>query len=167
MTLDDILTEHKNNILNFVELCKGKTIAFDFDGTLTRFQYDTSRMLPCKDSDIEEYTKSGKNIYKNIQIFKTMKFIISQLNMADIFIVTSTVPSLREIKNKIIFENFGIRADRILHTYNSSEKIDVLRNIYTKNKKDILFVEDNFKILLAAEETLSFVRGYLISSLWA
>lgn len=165
--LNEIFLQYEKNIYNLIKLCKGKIIAFDFDGTLTRFQYADNKMLPCKDEDIETYTKSGGNIYKKIYIFKTMQYIISQLNKEDVFIVTSTVPSLRKIKNKIIFENFSIPDEQIMHTAGSLKKIDALIDIHNKKQKDILFLEDNYKILLTAEENLSFVRGYLISSLLA
>ena len=54
-----------------------------------------------------------------------------------------------------------------MHTAGSLKKIDALIDIHNKKQKDILFLEDNYKILLTAEENLSFVRGYLISSLLA
>ena len=165
--LKELFSQYEENICHLINLCKCQTLAFDFDGTLTRFQYDKERMLPCNDEDIEEYTKLGGNIYKNIYILKTMKYIISQLNKNDVFIVTSTVPSLREIKNKIIFKHFNIPDEHIIHTMGSSKKIDALINIHNKTKKNILFVEDNYKILLTAEEQLNFVRGYHISSLLA
>lgn len=167
MMLKELFSQYEENICNLIDLCKGKTLAFDFDGTLTRFQYNEERMLPCNDEDIEAYTKSGGNIYTNIYVLKTMKYIISQLNKDDVFIVTSTVPSLRKIKNKIIFEHFKIPYKHIIHTIGSSKKIDALINIYNKTQKNILFVEDNYKILLTAEENLNFVRGYHISSLLA
>ena len=96
-----------------------------------------------------------------------MKYVISRLNKDDIFIVTTTATSLREIKNKIIFEEFNISSEHIVHTDGASKKIDALVDIYNKIHKDILFVEDNYKILLTAEENLNFVRGYHISSLLA
>ena len=167
MELKELFSQYEENICNLIDLCKGKTLAFDFDGTLTRFQYNEERMLPCNDEDIEAYTKSGGNIYTNIYVLKTMKYIISQLNKEDIFIVTSTVPSLRNIKNKIIFEEFGISYEHIIHTDGSLKKINALIDIHNKEQKDILFIEDNYKILLTAEENLNFVRSYHISSLLA
>ncbi len=167
MELNELFLQYEKNMNDLIYLCRGKTIAFDFDGTLTRFQYDDYRMLPCRDDNIDEYTKSGRNIYKKIHILKTMKYIISQLNKEDIFIVTSTVPSLRNIKNKIIFEEFGISYEHIIHTDGSLKKINALIDIHNKEQKDILFIEDNYKILLTAEENLNFVRSYHISSLLA
>ena len=38
-------------------------------------------------------------------------------------------------------------------------------DIHSKTQKNILFIEDNYKILLTVEENLNFVRGYHISSL--
>ena len=167
MELKELFLQYEKNINDLIALCKNRTLIFDFDGTLTRFQYDEERMLPCNDDDIEEYTKSGKNIYKNIYILKTMQYVISQLNKEDIFIVTSTVPSLRKIKSQIIFKTFGIPDEHIIHTQDSLKKINALIDIYNKTQKNILFLEDNYKILLTAEENLNFVRGYHISSLLA
>ena len=165
--LNELFLQYEKNINDLIDLCRGKTLAFDFDGTMTRFQYDDNKMLPCRDDDIEEYTKSGGNIYKNMYILKTMKYVISRLNKEDVFIVTSTVSSLRKLKNEIIFEEFGIPCERIIHTDGSLKKIEALIDLHRKIQKDILFVEDNYKILLTAEENLNFVRGYHISSLIA
>ena len=92
---------------------------------------------------------------------------MSQLNKDDVFIVTSTVPSLRETKNKLIFEHFNIPCEHVIHTNGALKKIDALVDLYAKTGKDILFVEDNYKILLTAEENLNFVKSYHISSLLA
>ena len=165
--LKELFSQYEENICNLIDLCKGRSLAFDFDGTLTRFQYTKERMLPCNDEDIEKYTKSGGNIFKNIYVLKTMKYVISQLSKDDVFIVTSTVPSLRESKNKLIFEHFNISYEHIIHTNGALNKIDALVDIYNKTQKDILFVEDNYKILLKAEENLNFVKSYHISSLLA
>ena len=167
MELNELFLQYEKNMNDLIHLCRGKTIAFDFDGTLTRFQYDDNRMLPCRDDGIEEYTKSGGNIYKNLYILKTMKYVMSRLNKDDVFIVTSTAPSLREAKDKIIFDEFDISSEHIIHTDGASKKINALIDIYNKTQKDILFVEDNYKILLTAEENLNFVRSYHISSLLA
>ena len=165
--LHEIAKQYEENINNLIALCQGKTIAFDFDGTLTRFQYTSENMLPCKDADIEKFTQDGGNIYENIYILKTMKYVISKLDIENVFIVTSTVPSLREIENQIIIEHFGIPRERIIHTCGAKEKLNILKDIYEQTKKEILFLEDNYKILLDAEEELNFVKGYHISSLLA
>jgi len=163
--MENLFKQFKDNVEYFIDLCHGKTVVFDFDGTLTRFQYSFDRMLPCKDADIEEFTRAGGNIYENVYILKTMKYVMPRLDKDDVFILTSTVPSLREIKNRIIIQHFGISRERIIHTGSSGEKLRILKDIYSQIKKDILFVEDNYKILLTAEENLPFVRGYHISSL--
>ena len=162
--LSFLFEEYKKNIENFIFLCQGKTVAFDFDGTLTRVQYAQNSLLPCKDEDIEAYTKSGGNIYHNIYVLKTMEYIVSQLEKNDLWIVTSTVPPLRPIKNKIIVEHFDLLPERIIHTNSSNEKLKVLEDLHQKTNKTILFVEDNFKILLKAEESMNFVRAYHTSS---
>ena len=162
--LEELFAEYKKNIDHFIELCKDKTIVFDFDGTLSRFQYALNSLLPCKDADIEEYTQKGGNIYQNIYVLRTMKYIMPFLNKDDVLVLTSTVPSLREIKNRIITENFDISPEKIIHTNGSKEKLKILEEIYTKRKKQIVFVEDNYKILLNAEENLNFVRAFHTSS---
>lgn len=154
----------KKNIRHFIDLCAGKTVIFDFDGTLSRFQYAQNSLLPCKDADIEEYTQKGGNIYQNIYVLRTMQYIMPFINQDDVWVLTSTVPSLREIKNRIIEKNFKISPNKIIHTHGSKEKIEVLKKIYAQEKKHILFVEDNYKILLDAEENLDFVRAYHTSS---
>ena len=165
--LEELFEQYKRNINHFIELCKDKTVVFDFDGTLSRFQYAVDSLLPCKDADIEEYTRAGGNIYQNIYVLKTMKYIMPKLKSDDVLVLTSTVPALREIKNRIIAENFNIAPEKIIHTNGSKEKLEVLKEIYAQRKKRILFVEDNYKILLDAEENTDFVRAYHISSLLA
>ena len=165
--LQILFNQYEKNIKHLICLCEGKTIVSDFDGTLTRFQYAKNRMLPCKDADIEEYTQAGGDIYANIYILKTMEYIFKKFNKPDIFILTSTVPSLREEKNKIILDHFDVLPSQIIHTHNSTSKLDVLDQIYAQTKKEIIFLEDNYKILLHAEETKDFVKGYHISSLIA
>ena len=64
--LNELFSQYEKNICNLINLCQDKIIVFDFDGTLTCFQYDEEGMLPC--NEIENYTKSGRNIYKNIYI---------------------------------------------------------------------------------------------------
>lgn len=164
---EDLFVQYEKNINDFVALCKGKTIVFDFDGTLSRFQYASDSLLPCKDADIEEYTRAGGNIYENIYVLKTMQYIMSLINKNEVWVLTSTVPSLREIKNKIIEDNFGIEMKRIVHTNSSKEKLGVLKDIHEKTGKQIVFVEDNYKILLDAEEKTDFVRAYHTSSFLA
>lgn len=162
---DTLFEQYKKNVSDLIDLCRTKTVVFDFDGTLTRFFYANDRMLPCKDAEIEEYTKSGGNIYENIYILKTMQYVVSHLNKDDVFILTSTVPSLRDIKNKIIIQNFELPLEKIIHTNRSSEKLGVLDKMHHQLKKEIIFIEDNYKILLNAEEAFDFVRGYHISRL--
>lgn len=163
--LEELFEQYKRNVDHFIELCQDKTVVFDFDGTLSRFQYAVNSLLPCKDADIAEYTQKGGNIYQNIYVLKTMKYIISKINLDDVLVLTSTVPALRETKDRIIAENFNIASEKIIHTNGSKEKLEVLKEIYAQRKKQILFVEDNYKILLDAEENTDFVRAYHISSL--
>lgn len=165
ITEQELFEKFKRNIDYLIGLCKDKTVVFDFDGTLTRFQYASDKMLPCKDEDIEEFTKAGGNIYENIYILKTMKYVVCHLNMDDVYVLTSTVPSLKQIKNQIIINNFNIPRERIIHTSGSAQKIKVLEDIHSKTSKKILFLEDNYKILLLAEENLDFVKGYHTSCL--
>ena len=44
-------------------------------------------------------------------------------------------------------------------------KIELLKEIYAKENKKIVFVEDTIYTLIAAEENLNFVEGYHISCL--
>ncbi len=165
MQINELASEYLQNIEEFINLSQGKLLAFDFDGVMTQFQYAENRMLPCLDSDIQEYTLQGGNIYENIHLTKTFQYIFSQLNKENIWIVTSTVPALKPIKSAIINKNFGIDEGRIIHTPGSAPKIGVLKELHEQFNKPIIFIEDNFKILLDAEEALNFVQGYHISRL--
>lgn len=163
MILNDVFEEYEKNISDFISLCEDKTIVFDFDGTLTKFKYAKDRLLPCRDADVSEYVSAGGNIYKEITILKTMKYIISRLPLECVWVLTTSVPEIRKIKSKIVFENFHIPEERVVHSDNDAHKITLLKEIYARQKKNIVFVEDTARTLLAAEENLDFVRGWHIS----
>lgn len=167
-TLTSLSDVYIANILSFVDLLKNNIAVFDFDGTLTSFQYEADRLLPCKDNQIEDYCKQNGTIYSKIRILKTMQFVISQLDCEKVFILTKTVPSLRAAKNEVIKEYFSqIKPEHIVHTDSAMEKVHWLGRLYAETGAPIVFVEDTAKTLLDAEEILEGVRGYHISSLIA
>lgn len=163
MILNDIVKEYEENVSNFIALCQNKTVVFDFDGTLTKFKYAKDKLLPCRDEDVSKYTLAGGNIYQEISVLKTMQYIISQLSLENVWVLTTSVPEIRKIKSKIIFENFHIPEERVVHSDNDTHKITLLKEIYDRQKNKIIFVEDTARTLLAAEENLDFVRGWHIS----
>ncbi len=162
---EDLFEDYKNNIARLISLCEGKTIVFDFDGVLTKFQYAENRMLPCRDDDVHDYTVSGGNIYQNVPIQKTLQYIISQLPKENIWVLTQTIPVMRKIKNEVIIKNFGISPDRIIHSYSALHKLVFLKEIYAQSGKPILFIEDTVSTLLSAEEDMDYVQGFHISGL--
>lgn len=130
ISMSELTKGYERKILDFVSLLQFKTVVFDFDGTLTWFKYAEDRLLPCKDSDLYEYSKKG-NIYENVNILRTMQYVMNELNPNDVFILTTTVETLRSKKVNVILRSFPtVKKDNIIHTYSSNEKIDKLREIY-------------------------------------
>ena len=156
------------SIFDLITLAYNKTLVFDWDGTMTEFKYTEDKLLPCKDEDLDEYAKEHHTIYKNMRALKTMQYIVDELNIRDIYIVTVTVPYLIDGKNEAIKSHFPDLLDKnIYHVSKSSDKIKALEQIYKESGKHIIFVDDTAKTLLDAEETLDFVTGVHISSLIA
>ena len=162
--LKTFANEYIRNMELLIENLKGKTVVFDFDGVMTRFKYAPDRLLPCRDDDLYEYSKT-KSIYDNAVFTKTMQYVIKKLNPEDVYVLTVTVDTLKAAKTAKILENFDVRKEQILHCPSSSVKNEYLRNIHNITGKEIIFIEDMAKTLLNAEEELDFVRGYHISSL--
>lgn len=158
--LGSLYIEH---IQRMVERLQDKIVVFDFDGTLTDFKYAENRLLPCRDDEIFEYSKTN-NIYQNVRVLKTMQVIISQLNKENVFILTRTEETLVGKKNKVILENFSIFMDNVYHVSRAEDKLQVLNELHRRFSQDIIFVEDTFKTILNAEETMPFIRGIHISS---
>lgn len=161
----DLAEEYIKKIEEFIEILQSKTVVFDFDGTLTNLKYAEDKILPCNNDDLYEYSKNN-NLYEKVNFVKTMQYVMSKLNMEDVYVLTVTVETLRSKKEEAIQKGFsGIYKENIIHTNNPEEKIEVLKNIYSKNKKQIIFVEDNAEILIKSEKVLDFVEGYHISRL--
>ena len=167
ITLTVLTENYKKNINNLLDLLRNKVAVFDFDGTLTALQYTPDRILPCKDAELHEYSKKY-NIYHNARTLDTMKYIISNLNNENVYILTNTVDTLIDKKNSCIKCNFPyIAYDHIIHTKSGEEKIQKLRELHTKHHMKIVFVEDTLSNLYLAEENLWYVQGYHISNLLA
>lgn len=165
--IKELFKAYEQNISDFLQLCHGKNIVFDFDGTLTKFDYAQDRMLPCLDDNIQEYTLAGGNIYQDVKILKTMQYIFSKLGRENVWVLTSSVPALRNIKSEIIHKHFGISYNKIIHSDNALHKLFFLKQIYEQENKQIIFIEDTAKTLLNAEECMDFVKGYHISNFLA
>ena len=87
LSINYITNLYKQNIINKINMMKDKVVVFDFDGTLTEFKYADKTLLPCTEAGLHEYSKTG-NIYENVHILETMRYIISQLNSNDVYILT-------------------------------------------------------------------------------
>ena len=165
ISLEELKNDYIRNIFDLISLMKFKTVVFDFDGTLTKFKYNDNSLLPCRDDDLNEYSKLN-NIYENVKIQKTMQYILNELYNEDVYILTVTQENVEKGKNEAINKYFSsINKVNVIHVRNSKEKMEKLQEIYNKHKKQIVFVEDTAKTLLNAEETYDFVIGYHISSL--
>lgn len=162
--IDDLANEYKRKVFNTISFLNFKTVVFDFDGTLTEFKYSENKLLPCKDNNLLEYSKEH-NLYENVNILNTMKYILNELDINNIYILTVTVDTLKDKKEKCILQNFDIKKENIIQVANPSEKIVFLKNLYNKTNKEIIFVEDTAKTLLMAEENLPYIKGLHISSL--
>lgn len=162
--MQDLLAEFVKNINDFIELCQGKTVVFDFDGTMTRFEYGQDKMLPWKRAAVAPKTKAGGNMYQNVQVLRIMQYIIGQLKPQNVWVLTATsVLEMRPQKNAVIMQKFQIPENRIIHTDNDEQKIEVLRRLHAQEGKEIIFAEDTVNTLLTAEDKLDFVRGWHIS----
>ena len=139
---------------------------FDFDGTLTKFKYAENKLLPCKKDDFVKYVADGGEFYKNVSVLNTMKYIIEQIGKENVWVLTTSIPEIRKMKKEVIVKNFQIPEERIIHSDSDIHKIELLKEIYNKQKNDkLVFVEDTVYTLMNAEDCLDFVEGYHISSL--
>lgn len=162
--IDDVLFDMKRNIFNLVNLLQHKIVVVDFDGTMCEFKYtNTGRLLPCKDSEVKEYTG---NMYENVRALKAMQFVLHECNPTNMYVLTITQDNIKNDKTKMINSKFPIiRTENIIHVKSAEDKILFLEELYEKYKKRIIFLEDTTKTLIDAEERLDFVQGYHISSL--
>ena len=165
----DILYKLANNyirnVFNFISKLKDKIVVFDFDGTLTQFQYAENRILPCDEEDLYEYSKNN-NIYDNVKIIETMQYVMSKLDPKDMYIITNSVGTIKEKKQKTIDENCKyILKENVLHTKSKEDKLEKMKEIHYKTGKKIIFVEDMATNIQLMEENTDFIQGFHISSL--
>lgn len=162
--IDDVLFDMERNIFNLVSLLQHKIVVIDFDGTMCEFKYtNTGRLLPCKDSEIKEYTG---NLYENARVLKAMQFVLYECNPINMYVLTISQDSVKNDKTKMINSKFPtIRTENIIHVKTVEEKMLFLEQLYNKYRKQIIFCEDTAKTLLNAEERFHYVQGYHISSL--
>lgn len=158
-----ILTIKRINMI--LKMLIGKIVVFDFDGTMDEFYYnkETKSLLPCKDKDVYEYSKTH-NIYNDARMLESVKFIINNLNNKNVFVLTRTEETLIDKKNEVILKNFNILPENIIHVQKAENKLEELSKLHDRFKTNIIFVEDTFKTILNAEETFKFVKGIHISS---
>lgn len=153
-------------LAEFLKELKDKIVVFDFDGTMTHFYYDipNHRLLPCRDDEVYEYSKTH-NIYENARMLATMQYVFANLPIHNVYVLTRTETTLIEKKNDAILNNFNVLPENIYHVQEAHKKLDVLKAIHEKHNADIIFVEDTFKTILNAEEAMDFVHGIHISAL--
>lgn len=163
MTMKDLTTMFEIRINHIIERLKGHKVVFDFDGTMTEFHYAETSLLPCRDDEIFEYSKTH-NIYANARMLATIQYVIEHLDINDVYVLTRTETTLIEKKNDAILENFNIHPDHIYHVQDANNKLAVLRNLHKEFDTNIIFVEDTFKTILNAEEAMPYVKGIHISS---
>lgn len=183
-TLEQLASMYMGNCIRIRNFLKGKVVVFDFDGTMTAFRYAPfgQNLLPCKDDEIYEYSKTN-NIYadayvpqnvEELEMFAcsgehaarmlgTMQWLISELGPERVFVLTRTEITLIDKKNEAILNNFEVLPQNIYHVQDSKRKADVLDIIHERFQEDVYFVEDTFKTQLDAEETMPFVHGINIS----
>lgn len=145
--------------LNTVKYLRGNIVVFDFDGTMTEFRYAKTSLLPCKDAEIYEYSKTH-NIYADARMLAMLQYIIERLDPNKVFVLTRTETTLIGKKNNCIYENFpSIKKENIYHVQLAEQKLDVLKSLLDKFGTDIVFVEDSFKTILNAEEAMPAMKG--------
>lgn len=163
MELEMIARMFAERIRNIVKGLQNQIVVFDFDGTMTEFRYSEKSLLPCRDDEIYEYSKTN-NIYKDAHMLETMKYVISHLDIEKVYVLTRTELTLIEKKNSAILNNFQILPEHIFHVQDANNKLAILRKLHKEHGKNIVFVEDTFKTILNAEEAMPFVKGIHISS---
>ena len=161
-TLNTLANMYIEQIRTIINRLQNQIVVLDFDGTMTQFRYASDRLLPCRDDEIYEYSKSH-NIYENARMLATMQYVVSQLNPENVYVLTRTEKTLIENKNVSILKNFNILPKHIFHVQQAHLKLEVLDMLHKKHNSDIIFIEDTFKTILEAEEAMDFVHGIHIS----
>lgn len=165
-TMEIAMNAHFNLLNEAIALLKGKKVVFDFDGTMVDFHYATCHLLPCRDDEIFEYSKTG-NIYENVRPLASVQYIIENLNPEDVYVLTRTETTLIDKKNDAIRKHYPtINTHHIYHVQDANNKLSYLRKVHTENNNsNVIFVEDTAKTILNAEELYDWVYGIHISSL--
>ncbi|MBQ8806045.1 MAG: hypothetical protein IJZ68_06130 [Bacteroidaceae bacterium] len=183
-TLEMLANLYIANLQRHRDFLRDKVVVFDFDGTMTAFRYGAygKRLLPCKDDEIYEYSKTH-NIYAGAYVPESadelekftpdgehaarmlgiMQWLISELPQEHVFVLTRTEMTLIDKKNEAILKNFNVLPQNIYHVQDSRRKVDVLDMIHERFGKDVYFVEDTFKTQLDAEEAHPWIHGVNIS----
>lgn len=162
--MKELLIGWANLLLAKIERLKnhdGKII-FDVDGTLSAFKYDINKLLPCRDDQVNDYSKDH-NFYEKARALRCMVYILKHLPKEKVYILTRTEPNLIDKKNDFINANFDVFADHIIHVYDAKNKLGVLEKLHLEDGKKVIFIEDTFKTILDAEEKFDFVIGIHIS----
>lgn len=156
--LEILKEELINEIEDKIKYLKDKVVVFDLDGVLCKFKYtdDTSyNLLPFKNEEdiVNEYTKDN-DLYKYAEPVKVMQYIISKLNIENVYILSMTRENIRKWKNNWIDKYYSsIKKENIIYTYTAYEKLDYLKDLKFKYpEKEIVFVEDTADTLIKVND---------------
>ena len=166
--MNELKDAYEDRINSIIKSLENKIVVFDFDGTLTELKYDSNRLLPCNQNDIEDYSIKHNTIYNRLRVLKTMQYIMARLSSKNIYVLTTTTPSLIRGKQIAIMDNFpNIEYDNVIHVFKDDVKVAELEKIVKNHCKEVVYIDDNLYTLLKVEETLEHVTGIHISSLIA
>ena len=141
----------------FLENVENKLYVFDWDGTLTEFKYGGKKLLPCRDDQVADYSRKGRNIYKNARVLECMKYLINKLPEKQVYILTRTELPLIDMKEKCIYKHYPFLEKlegHVIHVQDSNNKLNEIEKLHETTGKEVVFVEDTFKTILNAEELI-------------
>lgn len=156
--LEILKEELINEIEGKIKYLKDKVVVFDLDGVLCKFKYtdDTSyNLLPFKNEEdiVNEYTKDN-DLYKYAEPVKVMQYIISKLNIENVYILSLTRENIRKWKYNWIDKYYNsIKKENIIYTDTAYEKLNHLKELKSKYpNKEIVFVEDTADTLIKVND---------------
>ena len=142
----------KTQLECLIKVLRDYYVVFDIDGTLTRFRYTKSKqLLPCDNSDLEEFSSQGNNMYENAEPLISMQYIISRLNPDKVATLSTTTTMNKVYKSIWIKENYPtIKERNMLWTEDDFQKLEYLEKLAKEHK--VLYVDDSYKTLLYIEK---------------
>lgn len=157
--MDQILINYRHKIENLISLLQTEHVIFDFDGTLIEMAHGNNRLLPCADADLNEYAKDH-DVYATVKPLEIMQYIVSKLDSNKVYVLTVSQPNIIEQKQRAIQRLYPtIIPSHVMHVRNSAAKYIALQQWHADTRHDVIFVDDDLKVLLKAEEGLCFVKA--------